>query len=225
MQAASVWVHGYGLVAQSCHALSPKAERAALDDGNGKGKKKQTQKRVKNAEDQAWQRHSCDMRCKLGLTMDAHPWTGRPDVALRGVHRTPRVLDVIDIAWATRIHAPPEHVRQAPQAKRFELLTNNFFVNTSQQNLRKAWGELGTIATSTELYSFELDRAILPEELLSLQGHGHPRVGSLSAAEMRSVAGEGMMVPVLAAALYALMLEAPLPDLWENSPERMESQS
>jgi hypothetical protein len=177
--------------------------------------------KTKMDEDRAWQRHSLNMRCQLGLATDARPWTGRRDMALRGVHQTDRVLDNIDLAWATRVRQPPEHVLNAPQAKRFDLLKENYYINCSQQNFRKAWGDLNTICTSTELYSFELDRVILAEELFSLQGHGHPETRTLSAAEARSVAGEGMLVPVLGAALYALMLEAPLPDLWENNSRSM----
>ena len=149
------------------------------------------------------------------------PWTGRADVLLRGVGRTPRTIDILDLAWVDRVRKAPHHVAAAAKSSKFDMLKHNFFCDHSQQNARKPWGNLRVLTTSSALYSFELDRNLLPEEHLVLQGHALPNTSGWDHSEVKALAdlaGEGMCLPVLASALYALVLAVPFPGLFETAP-------
>jgi hypothetical protein len=145
------------------------------------------------------------------------PYTSRSDVMLKGVHRSDRNLDVLNLAWATRIKEIPDSVKAAPVHLKFDLLKRGFFVNHSQQNAHKPWGKFSTITSSAHVYSFLLDREILPEELFLLQGHPVVSLETVPdksrATALRTMAGEGVSVPVMAAAIYAISLTA-LPHIW-----------
>lgn len=155
------------------------------------------------------------------MTMDDDPWTGRPCCRLRGVAMTDRVKDLINLAWIHRIKNPPEGLHELRKSERMDCLTKNFFVDYSQQNNRSPWGSLKTLTTTSSLYSFELDRHILPEECMVLQGHPMPDVTSMAATEIKDLvhlSGEGMSVPMLASAMMAMILTVPLAGLWERAP-------
>jgi hypothetical protein len=163
------------------------------------------------------------MWTSLGVAPDNathQKWSSRPDVFLRGVCRNERALDVINLAWAFRNHELPDEVKAAPVSRKFELLKRGFFVNHSQQNIRKPWGSVSVLTTSTHLYSFELDREILPEELFLLQGHppvaeSDHALGSDRGKELRTLSGEGVSVPMLATCMYSIILQG-LPYLWKR---------
>ena len=117
-------------------------------------------------------------------------WTGRADVKLDGVPQAPRVLDVLDCAWAHRLAT---HPRDATSAQ----LARGFWANPSQAVQRRPWGTPGCLTSSAVWYSFEKDTALDAEDCLRIQGlptriqrHG------LSEAEAKNLAGEAFSCPV-----------------------------
>ena len=170
-----------------------------------------------------WKKHSEKMWIELGYEEPStrKPYTSRRDVKLAGVRQAERDLDVIDLAWATRIKNIPASVKSAPPSQRFDLLKKDYYVNHSQQNVRKPWGNFSTITTSSRVYSFELDRDVLPEELLLLLGHPSPSSDTcafnpeLKAKTLCHLAGEGVSIPVMACAINAIVLKC-MPHLWAS---------
>ena len=50
-----------------------------------------------------WRAHSCRARTKVGASAGYSGWTDRPEVVLHGVPHNPRVIDALNLAWATRL--------------------------------------------------------------------------------------------------------------------------
>ena len=69
------------------------------------------------------------------------------------------------------------------------------------------------LCTGTVFYSFGLDRVLLPEEHLLLQGHsrGFRLPDSMRQASIRSLAGEGICLPCLGTVVWAMYLVKGLP--------------
>lgn len=70
----------------------------------------------------------------MGISRTFSPWTDRTDVTLKGVPQTPRALDCLNVAWASRLLGN-QHVR-APDA----TLRSGFYVDLTQAVQRKPWG-------------------------------------------------------------------------------------
>jgi hypothetical protein len=160
--------------------------------------------RQNNAE---WVKQSRAMRQKLGVSQAARPWTSRAQLC--GVAGTQRELDVIDLAWISQCHRKRARTTDNSVAK-------GFWVNYSQSAARKPWGPVRTVTTSNLIYSYELDRRLLPVELLRVLGHGNVDVDGMDATEVNSIAGEAMAPPCLGVAVYAVVLGAAYPGFWST---------
>ena len=64
---------------------------------------------------------------------------------MRGVPRTPRCLDLVNVAWGSRLRAAEGQELSDSQ------LRNGFFVDLSQGCDRHPWGDLSVFATGTAL--------------------------------------------------------------------------
>ena len=87
-----------------------------------------------------WKQHSVALRTKFGFSRGWCPWSSRMDVQMRGGPRTPRCLDLIDIAWGVRLE---QHKNQCLSDTE---LRAGFFVDLSQGCERKPWGDLSVMA-------------------------------------------------------------------------------
>ena len=72
---------------------------------------------------------------------------------------------------------------------------------------------LGCLCTSTCLYSYGRDRALLPIEHMYLQGHrrGFSIPDRMPSNRLRQLAGEGMSLPCLATVIWSMYLVKGLP--------------
>eukprot|EP00959_Pyramimonas_sp_CCMP1952_P471081 9497812-Pyramimonas_sp.AAC.1 len=156
------------------------------------------------------------------MTEDAAPWTGRAEVRLRGVGVQPRILDLLDLGWQSRVKNPPGGFKDLPKSEKLDALVDNFYADISQQNVREPWGNLKVATTSSVIYSYKHDRILFEEELLRLQGHPIPaditcgKKGNVKS--FQELAGEAMTLPVLASAMMSMILKVPLPGLWQRAP-------
>ena len=74
-----------------------------------------------------------------------------------------------------------------------------------------------TYTTSAELYRFDADAVIEPEEVLAAYGRPLERTHGLSREDMHDLVGNSMAAQPLASVLMAIAFEAGLPGLWEKS--------
>ena len=120
-------------------------------------------------------------------------WTERGK-SLLGVARTPRVENLINTA-AALAEARGENLQ-------------DLFCDTSQSVMRKPWSNtvLRALNTSTEYYSFGLDRIILGRELFPLMGF--PKMAfmaTLGESVCKDLAGEAMSPPIMALLLVTIL--------------------
>ena len=151
-----------------------------------------------------WQQTSLNLRNKMNVSPTFAPWTSRASFTGAGVNLTPRVKDLMDCVAASMMRAGNLSMAQLPEKLKDTIL------DVSQSHSRKAFTFEGThkcLTTSSTLYSYRLDRCILPLETLWWQGY--PRClkipPGMSAADVKDFAGEGMSLPCLATCLFALI--------------------
>jgi hypothetical protein len=96
----------------------------------------------------------------------------------------------------------------------------NIVVDTSQnpcrRNFTSAEGNMHTLCTSSSLYHFGRDSAILPCEMMFLQGHNPMTMQiphDMKAGDLRKLAGEGMPLPSLALCVWAQFLTKGFPSV------------
>ena len=135
---------------------------------------------------------------------DKKPWT---DFARCQGISTPRQKELLDIgfltSWASR------RSRQEPCSKRD--IIEGLFVDVSQAIDRKPWGPLRTVCGGSQVYSYQKDRLLIPEELLRLLGFATSRWchdANVSRAEVTALAGSGMALPSVSLVCLSLMLAA-----------------
>ena len=87
-----------------------------------------------------WREHSIDERDNLEISRNFKPWTTRPDVKLKGVRVTPRVLELIDIAWAYRLAAADGSLEDMQ-------LREGYFADVSQAVERHPFGDMSSLAS------------------------------------------------------------------------------
>lgn len=123
---------------------------------------------------------------------------------LQGVSPTPRVLDLIDVVASSFMAANGLSMSQLSDALAPILL------DISQSHSRKAFSHGGLhkcLTTSSTLYSFKLERVILPQEMLKWQGYPATLKvpDECTQTDLRDFCGEGMFLPSLATCLWALL--------------------
>ena len=147
---------------------------------------------------------------KHGLS-DRAEWTTRPSVALAGLgcsEATRRSRAVIDIACAW--------VKKEFPSASDESLMKGFFVATSSSAPKKPWSYgLKTLLTSSEIYSYEHDRMLTPQDLMRQHGWRAPNAGGLSFSAMRGLHGESVACQQLGCLVWAAYLAADFPGMWE----------
>ena len=152
----------------------------------------------------AWKCQIAEWRGHLGISETACPWS--PFMEGDWCKDKPRVKAILDLVAAEHLGRSKFNL---PFEKKKQLL-QHVYCDTSQNPRYRAFTNAQQIspclATSTTLYSFGLDRQILPVELLYLQGHSRTmRIpNSVKSNKVRDLAGEGMSLPCLGTILWAL---------------------
>ena len=138
-------------------------------------------------------------RAALDLPPSFAPWTtpkDQPPPELKGVPRTSRYIDCLDLAWASR--DVETRRRKAP-----------WFCDYSQNISRKKFGShIHTITQTSRIYDYQRDQLILPGEIMQLQGLPTPDMDTagLDLRDMYSLAGQGFFCPSVSTMLMGVFL-------------------
>ena len=152
-------------------------------------------------EDGQWRQQSNLLRQALPFSdkkKASTPWSGI--ARLQGLSSTPRVKELLDCAY---LHA---EARAQQEGKAFDV--NSLIADCSQAISRKPWSldETRTFCTSTQNYSFKVDRVILPEEELSMLGFPGGLLRGIRLSDGFEFVGQSMALPSVAMAEAALMV-------------------
>lgn len=153
-----------------------------------------------------WQKESKIARRKLNMSPTMRPWTGRPEVELRGIHRTERELDILDLYWAKACRQRGCELSDASVAK-------GLFVDISKSysRLSVCIDRICTNLTTSRKYSYERDRCLVAADMLGLMGFDRHMLDFATEEQAKSMVGEAVAAPHMAGALYPLLgvLHAP----------------
>lgn len=159
-----------------------------------------------------WQVEARKARQQLGVAADTEPWTDLPHVRMKGVTKTPFHKELLNLAWMKSCVLAKKEFNDLSVAK-------NLFIDLSQHHERKAYGAPSKVSLgqNTDIYSFEMDASLHPKQhVLSMGYRRMPKFGDIAVGNIRSMIGEGICLPVLAAVIYPLLLRLDFDDLWEH---------
>jgi hypothetical protein len=160
-----------------------------------------------------WRADSVAVREKLSAAgclyaMD-HLWSG--SASLGGLVGSVRQRDVVDVCYLStchRLQLNPVLLDTKATVRRLEL-----YCDVSQNVNRSPWsiGYVRCATTSSRNYSFELDRLMVPEEML--MAYGWPRTVAeahtqVPATAMDDLVGETMALQTLATVMLAMVIAA-----------------
>ena len=148
-----------------------------------------------------WRSRSVDARRARKLPSDSKLWTSRPEVKLRGLPDSQRQRDYLDVLFGSAVVQNPG-VDAASLAK-------NLWGDPSQNVDRipkKHKKGVGTLTTSTALYSFECDAVLSGAAGIQLMGwhRGAAPMEQVSESTARNLAGDSFSVPLAALMQCAL---------------------
>ena len=133
-----------------------------------------------------WQRESASLRETLGVAPDVRPWTGRSSFKGRGLPRTARVLDLLDLFVMQKCREKRVNFNNAAG---LAAVMQDQYIDVSQSLSRNShtnkagWNH--ALTTGSILYSFSRGQPAT----LSLPCH-------LREGQISQLAGEGNGVPV-----------------------------
>ena len=149
-----------------------------------------------------WKRRSLHKRTSIEMPPGAKPWTEKPGVKLRGVPRSDRYEDCLDVSFF-------ESVKNGGSADRpihFSVISNNV-----------DWGKLArdtipTFCTASKIYSFQYDTVLTVEHRLALMcfPSGLAR-RSLQDKDIEAMLGEACHVACMALVLLSICAISPAP--------------
>ena len=169
-------------------ALCSPQERALKRTCIGRGRKSQKDVSECKVETQKWRKNSQTV-LKMHQLEKA---TASDQRMLKGLSRTDRVLDLIDVGFAWFSSK--------------EGATDSIYIDVSQDVGHKPWsrGFVRSLTTSSEVYDGDSDRILLPQEHLALLGFGAVTLGELSHRQIRDLAGESMSPPCVGLVLLSM---------------------
>ncbi len=167
------------------------------------------QERRKDKDDQGgkqqkWVEESRLTRELLGISQTWMPLTGKTgehQPELRGVKRSARCMELLNIAEADRLNK--------------KLPKENFFSNFSQSVSRRPWGKMSCLSRTCDIYDFERDCALTSAERLTLEGlpskHIVQQLSAMgpektSERDLEKFAGQGFFLGSIGTILMAYFL-------------------
>ena len=149
---------------------------------------------------------------------NARPWTEVPlsPPLLRGLPQTSRVAEVVELGflWASKKSGlSPVSARDRP------FIATNVFVDVSQNPSRNPWCYgLHRLARTSQIYSYEYDRAISAFEAFRIYGWRSPCLEGLTTGEAWDLVGDSMALQTLAVSISGLGFGSGvyMPGLWEG---------
>ena len=158
-----------------------------------------------------WQVQIAEWKSKINMPDCVKPWS--EEMVGAGISKMPRVKALLDVIAFEKLGVA--QLELSFQEKKQAL--RNVFCDLSQNPRFRSYtnceGVTGCLCTSTVLYSFHRDGAVLPLELLRFQGHRRDLVipEEMSSNQVRDLAGEGMALPCLGTVLWAVYLTKGFP--------------
>lgn len=139
--------------------------------------------------------------------MDERPWSEH--MSCGGLNITPRIACLLDCVAAEGLPTEKRSSKVSFQEKK--ALLRHMYADVSQNPKYRAFSKQGVtscLTTSTLMYSFQRDGVVLPIELMTIQGHRRDLVfpPSMTASQVKDLAGEGMFLPCLATIVWSLYL-------------------
>ncbi len=168
------------------------------------------------AERKRWVKQSEDMRADLPPSLQkTKPWTD--SACLQGI-TTDRQRELLDLAYLTTMMSKQDSDGGLPAKA---SVTAGLVCDVSQAICRKPWGPPRTWCCSSQVYSFEKDRMLLPEEGLRLLGFATSGwTDGMAPSEVQDFCGMAMAVPSVTVAATSLILAAAehrkLSDVFQN---------
>ncbi len=155
-----------------------------------------------------WRKHSGDMRRSVGVSSEFAGWSQRPDKRLIGLPRLPRLVDVLDVAWGSRL-------MQAAPSETASSLAKDFWCNVSQAVQRTPWLFNGGCLTPQAVwYAFERDVVLDGRDFFAIQGlPKNVKTAGLSDSNLRDLGGDSYSCPVIATGVLALYFQ-PFAQWW-----------
>lgn len=152
-----------------------------------------------------WFQESGTIREKLKVSQKFSPWTSRGSFRGEGLPKTKRVLDLVDIVAIQKLEKEKtwENTKRALQ---------DCYLDVSQSHSRRVTtlenGITPTATTSTDLYSYGMDRMVTPFEVFLLHGQNEDVLipSNMSYNDLRRLSGEGMAVYSIASVIWSVFL-------------------
>ena len=137
-----------------------------------------------------WRRNSSRIRAELRLPREGCPWSGRPNVSLRGVCASARQVDLANIAFEAR-------VRDGKGRFSMDSLMENSWVDLSLTVLRRPWaGRLRPFNCRSHLYAFGADRCIDGRDSMRLLGWPQSMLCGADAGDLLYLAADSGSLPL-----------------------------
>ena len=164
-----------------------------------------------------WPAVSARIRSDLELSPGYAPWTSRDPFVGQGLptgRGRKRVLDLIDLTAVLACkQAKVSHQDPAKMKEALKDTLLDYSQSHSRMTFSNSDGVAKCLCTSSELYSYRLDRTLVPFEHLLLQGH-HCRTTvpeCFGATNMRKMSGESIALPCLGTLIWALHVSVGFP--------------
>ena len=158
----------------------------------------------------SWKAQAVSWSEKLHVPLQTNIWTGRAGFKGSGLPSTQRVSTIVNLVAAEKKKEARASMTSLPAVLKETLL------DFSQNPCRRAFsGKNDTahcLCTSSQVYSYHVDRCVFGVEYMRLQGWGFEiNIPPECESKLRELAGEGIALPCLGTIVWALYLVKGLP--------------
>ena len=152
-----------------------------------------------NPEFKNWHLDTLTVRDELGITPGYTPFAKRfPAGSLKGLPRTRRVLDLLNMAEAWRLKE--------------RLSKTNFYVNVTQSVKRRPWGRMKTFTGHVGLFDFQREQTVSVLEMFAIMGYPAielaQKVSHVKLKAFQELVGNSMSLPCVGTVLMAFFLNS-----------------
>ena len=148
------------------------------------------------------------------------PWTRAAQLLGCGVV-TPAQHELLELGFLSRCAQLGMPIPASSDAASRALVAKDLYIDLSQSPERRPWrvGSVGTITTSSRVYSYEFDMMLRTEDLLRAYGRDVAHISKEQQSQARVVLGNCMAVQPLAAVLHSCIIGVGgfLPGVWGDA--------
>ena len=152
-----------------------------------------------------------EWKSKINMPDSVKPWS--EEMVGTGISKTARVKALLDVIAFEKLGVAQLELSFQEKKRALQNVYCDLSQNPRFRSYTNGEGITGCLCTSTVLYSYGRDGAVLPLELLRFQGHRRDIVipEDMSGNQVRDLAGEGMALPCLGTVLWAVYLTKGFP--------------